>query len=168
MFGGMQQQQFRMMQPAGMGGMGGMQGMMMRPQMSGGMGPVGGMPNAMGVQQNPMMMQNPMMGMQRPMAPQPARPPMQQMPPKPAGPMHPSGIDANYLASMSPEQQKNVLGERLYTYIVKKFPKQAAKITGMLLEMDNSEILNLLDSPQLLDSKMNEAMEVLEKHDSRM
>jgi hypothetical protein len=34
--------------------------------------------------------------------------------------------------------------------------------------MDNSEILNLLDSPHLLDSKTTEAMEVLEKHDSRM
>jgi len=88
--------------------------------------------------------------------------------PKPAAAAHPTGIDANFLASMSPEQQKNVLGERLYNYIVKRFPKQAAKITGMLLEMDNSEILNLLDSPHLLDSKTTEAMEVLEKHDSRM
>ena len=168
MFG---QQQFRMMQP--MGGMGGgMQGMMMRPGMGGGMGP-----------QGPMGMQNPMMnrgpgGMGGPMGPGgmgpmggmggmggPARPPMQPQP-KPAQQQHPSGLDANYLASMSPEQQKNVLGERLYNYIVKKFPRQAAKITGMLLEMDNSEILNLLDSPQQLEAKMNEAMEVLEKHDN--
>jgi polyadenylate-binding protein len=169
MFGGMQGQQFRMVPPGPMG-MGGMQGMMMRPGMAGGvaggMGMPGGMPPGMGMPgQNQMMMPNQML-MQRPIA-QPARPmPMQQ--PKPAAAMHPSGLDANYLASMSPEQQKNVLGERLYTYIVKKFPKQAAKITGMLLEMDNSEILNLLDSPLLLDSKMNEAMEVLEKHDSRM
>jgi len=114
------------------------------------------------------MMMNPALGMQgRPTGmPQAARPVMAAT--KPPGPAHPSGLDANFLASMSPEQQKNVLGERLYTYIVKKHPKQAAKITGMLLEMDNSEILNLLDSPQQLDAKVAEAMDVLERHDSRM
>jgi polyadenylate-binding protein len=111
-------------------------------------------------------MQGQMMGM-GPRGAMPQARPMQPQP-KPANPVHPSGLDANYLASMSPEQQKNVLGERLYNYIVKRYPKQAAKITGMLLEMDNSEILNLLDSPQLLDAKIGEAMEVLDKHDSRM
>ena len=172
---GMPQGNFRMMPP--MGGMpnpmmGGMpQGnMLMRPGIG---GPMGGLGGPMGQPQmaSPMMMQNPMMmnpalGMQRGPAGMPqARPVMAQ--PKPQG-AHPSGLDANFLASMSPEQQKNVLGERLYTYIVKKHPKQAAKITGMLLEMDNSEILNLLDSPVQLDAKVQEAMDVLERHDGRM
>lgn len=84
--------------------------------------------------------------------------------PKPAMPAHPSGLDAQYLASIPPEQQKNILGERLYAFIVKKNPGAASKITGMLLEMDNSEILNLLDSPMLLDNKVNEAIEVLQRH----
>ena len=37
-------------------------------------------------------------------------------------------------------------------------------LTGMLLEMDNSELLVLLDSPEALDGKVQEAIEVLKQH----
>lgn len=40
-------------------------------------------------------------------------------------------------------------------------PDLAAKITGMLLEMDNSELLVLLDSPESLVAKVEEAVQVL-------
>ncbi len=43
-------------------------------------------------------------------------------------------------------------------------PELAGKITGMLLEMDNSELLVLLDSPEALDGKVQEAIEVLKQH----
>jgi polyadenylate-binding protein len=87
-------------------------------------------------------------------------PMMQQMPQQQPQQQSLSAI----LASMNPEQQKNVLGERLYNYILRKNPGEAAKVTGMLLEMDNSEILNLLDTNELLDGKITEALDVLQRH----
>jgi len=45
-------------------------------------------------------------------------------------------------------------------------PELAGKITGMLLEMDNSELLLLLESPEALDSKVDEAIQVLKQHNA--
>ena len=42
----------------------------------------------------------------------------------------------------------------------------AGKITGMLLEMDNSELLLLLESPEALEGKVEEAIQVLKQHNA--
>ncbi|KAF8042727.1 hypothetical protein BT93_A1145 [Corymbia citriodora subsp. variegata] len=68
---------------------------------------------------------------------------------------------SSMLAAASPEQQKQILGERLYPLVHKHKPDLVAKITGMLLEMDNSELLLLLESPESLATKVDEAVEVL-------
>ena len=72
-------------------------------------------------------------------------------------------LTAQQLALASPEQQKNMIGERLYPLIHKEQPDPdlAGKITGMLLEMDNSELLHLLEAPDALKSKIQEAIDVL-------
>ncbi len=59
------------------------------------------------------------------------------------GPQGGSGIDMNALENAPPAQQKQMLGEALYPRIAEQQPELAGKITGMLLEMDNSELLNL-------------------------
>ena len=54
--------------------------------------------------------------------------------------------------------QKNMIGERLYPLIQAQQPQHAAKITGMLLKMNNNELLNLLKSPEALKAKVTEAV----------
>ena len=75
-------------------------------------------------------------------------------------------LDDQALASAPPQQQKNILGERLYPLIYVHQPVQAGKITGMLLEMDNAELLNLIESPDALTQKIEEALVVLKNHHS--
>jgi len=82
---------------------------------------------------------------------------MAQMPP-------PQEITASSLAAAPPEQQKQLLGERLFPLIHNFEPQLAGKITGMLLEMDNGELLNLLESPDALNAKIMEAISVLQMH----
>jgi len=73
-------------------------------------------------------------------------------------------LTAATLASATPEMQKNMIGERLYPLIHSSQPELAGKITGMLLEMDNGELLHLLESPDALNSKIQEALQVLRAH----
>ncbi|KAL5975064.1 hypothetical protein ACLOJK_031740 [Asimina triloba] len=68
---------------------------------------------------------------------------------------------SSLLAAASPHHQKQILGERLFPLVKKHKLELAAKITGMLLEMDNSELLLLLESPESLAAKVEEAVQVL-------
>lgn len=130
------------------------------------MGRFGAMP-PMGNMGMPMGMNGGGMGMgprqmARPMAARPmpvARPPMSQ----PIAQPQQQSL-AMMIANMNPEQAKNVMGERIYNTIIQKHPNEAAKVTGMLLEMESNEILMLLENPDQLDAKVNEALNVLAQH----
>uniref|UniRef100_A0A6I8SNQ1 Polyadenylate-binding protein n=1 Tax=Xenopus tropicalis TaxID=8364 RepID=A0A6I8SNQ1_XENTR len=63
-------------------------------------------------------------------------------------------LTASMLASAPPQEQKQMLGERLFPLIQAMHPSLAGKITGMLLEIDNSELLHMLESPESLRSKV--------------
>ncbi|XP_075703116.1 polyadenylate-binding protein 1-like isoform X2 [Rhinoderma darwinii] len=76
-------------------------------------------------------------------------------------------LTASMLASAPPQEQKQMLGERIYPLIHSMHASLAGKITGMLLEIDNSELLHMLESPESLHSKVEEAVAVLQAHHSK-
>jgi len=76
-------------------------------------------------------------------------------------------LSASALAAAHPSDQKQMLGERLFPLIHNKYPNVAGKVTGMLLEMDNAEILHLLEDRELLNSRVEEAVAVLQMHQTK-
>merc|ERR1711972_464396 len=73
-------------------------------------------------------------------------------------------LTSDMLAQANPSQQKQMIGERIFPKIQHREPKLAGKITGMLLEMDNMELLHLLENEEALMLKINEALAVLNSH----
>jgi len=73
-------------------------------------------------------------------------------------------LTASMLAAALPQEQKQMLGERLFPLIQRLHSELAGKITGMLLEMDNSELLMMLESNEVLKAKVDEAVSVLQAH----
>uniref|UniRef100_A0A803PRX3 Polyadenylate-binding protein n=1 Tax=Cannabis sativa TaxID=3483 RepID=A0A803PRX3_CANSA len=59
------------------------------------------------------------------------------------------------------EQQRRLVGNKLYPLVEQLEHKNAAKVTGMLLEMDHTQLLHLLNSPHALKAKVAEAIDVL-------
>jgi polyadenylate-binding protein len=53
------------------------------------------------------------------------------------------GLLQSQLAAVPVAQQKQLLGEALFPKIQSMQPELAGKITGMLLEMENQELVNL-------------------------
>ncbi|XP_067047301.1 polyadenylate-binding protein 1A-like isoform X2 [Acropora muricata] len=73
-------------------------------------------------------------------------------------------INVRELAAASPQEQNQIIGERLYPLIQSTHPDQAGKITGMLLEIDKAELLHMLESREALAAKTQEAVSVLRAH----
>jgi len=96
---------------------------------------------------------------------QPAVPPTQARPAqqRPTGDIN-QPLTSEMLNSANASQQKQMIGERIFPKIQHREPKLAGKITGMLLEMDNMELLHLLEDESALMAKINEALAVLNSH----
>ncbi|CAI8005612.1 Polyadenylate-binding protein [Geodia barretti] len=97
----------------------------------------------------------------------PGPPPQTQVPqtqPDVAPENHPFQILLASLAQATTQQQKQIIGEHLYREIYSMHADLAGKITGMLLEMANSELLHMLEVPESLKSKVEEAVTVLRDH----
>ena len=101
---------------------------------------------------------------QGPAVPQPAQMMPQQVP------QQSNALTAAMLARMDPTQQRQAIGERLYMLISQhplvqpRHAENVGKITGMLLEMEISELLNLIESPEALTAKVEEAVNVLDQY----
>jgi len=168
--GGMMMNPMMMQQMMGKGMARPPMGMMGAPQMMGMMGQGGkvAMPPQMMMGKGAPMMGG--MGMMRPMMP--GQPMMAGVPPVPqqmqaaavpqAQPPSQAQLTAASLAAAPANVQKQMLGEKLFPAITKYQPELAGKITGMMLEMDNSELLMLLESDAQLKAKVEEAMRVIE------
>ena len=76
-------------------------------------------------------------------------------------------LNSRELAAASPQEQKQIIGERLYPLIQSTHPDQAGKITGMLLEIDNAELLRMLESREALAAKTQEAVSALGVHSAK-
>jgi len=107
----------------------------------------------------------PVMPAQPAQAPMPPQQPQQQQPPQAAVFIQgQEPLTASMLAQAPPSEQKQMLGERLFPLIQSMFPDLAGKITGMLLEIDNSELVHMLEHKESLTSKVEEAVAVLSAH----
>eukprot|EP00918_Siedleckia_nematoides_P097370 GHVU01213491.1.p1 GENE.GHVU01213491.1~~GHVU01213491.1.p1 ORF type:complete len:642 (+),score=85.05 GHVU01213491.1:310-2235(+) len=90
-----------------------------------------------------------------------------QMPPQAVHVQGQEPLTASMLAQAPPQEQKQMLGERLFPLIQAMYPDLAGKITGMLLEIDNSELLHMLESRESLKAKVEEAVAVLQAHQAK-
>jgi len=136
----------------------------MRPQQYGQNIRAQRMPGAMGQPQNMRQMQPQGKMYQYAAAAQQTRPMHVQQQQVQGHPMvqHQEPLNSHILAQAPPQEQKQMLGERLFP-LISRICKDGdvGKITGMMLEMDNTELLMILESEELLASKVQEAAAVL-------
>lgn len=76
-------------------------------------------------------------------------------------------LTTSMLASAVPQEQKQMLGERLFPLIREIHHDLAGKITGMLLEIDNTDLLHMLEDRESLKAKVDEAVAVLQAHQAK-
>jgi polyadenylate-binding protein len=78
-------------------------------------------------------------------------------------------LNPQILSSLSPAERKHALGTALFPLVLActgQNTERAAKVTGMILELDSTDILELTDDQSKLQQKVNEALAVLREHDA--
>eukprot|EP01086_Lenisia_limosa_P017634 TRINITY_DN8_c0_g1_i1.p1 TRINITY_DN8_c0_g1~~TRINITY_DN8_c0_g1_i1.p1 ORF type:complete len:548 (+),score=239.70 TRINITY_DN8_c0_g1_i1:40-1644(+) len=84
-------------------------------------------------------------------------PPQQRPMPNDAVP----AVQDSSIADLAPEDRKQYLGERLYAKIEKLNEQNAPRITGMLLDLEHSDLLVLLENDAELKVKVDEATRLI-------
>ncbi|KYK54935.1 polyadenylate-binding protein [Drechmeria coniospora] len=85
-------------------------------------------------------------------------------PNQPRGDANTSSALQMQIAAAPPAQQKQMLGELIFPKIQAINADLAGKITGMLLEMDNAELINLIEDDVSLKAKVDEALAVYDEY----
>ena len=67
------------------------------------------------------------------------------------------------LATATPQDQKELLGERLFPQIQWMNSDLAGKLTGMMLEKLNEKILQMIENPDYLTEEVKAAQDYLKK-----
>lgn len=72
-------------------------------------------------------------------------------------------LTTEMLAAANPQEQKQLLGERIYALIEKEYSSSidAGKLTGMMLEIDNADLILLISDREQFKAKVEEANKVL-------
>ena len=68
------------------------------------------------------------------------------------------GIKAG-LANVTPQDQKELLGERLFPHIQRMNSDLAGKLTGIMLEKSNKKILQMIENPDYLTKEVKAAVD---------
>lgn len=65
---------------------------------------------------------------------------------------------------LAPQERKRKVGDYIYPKIATLYADQAGKLTGMILELETPELIQLLQNESALLEKASQAHEVLQKH----
>ncbi len=76
-------------------------------------------------------------------------------------------LTAQMLQACAPSERRKLIGNRLFRKIEEMHIENTGKITGVLLEMDNDDLLELLRSKLKLQEKVNEAVRVVNDYTMR-
>jgi polyadenylate-binding protein len=66
------------------------------------------------------------------------------------------------LQTLDHDKQRQILGEMLFPKIQAITPELAPKITGMLIDLEVPEVIELLEDNNMLQERIQEAKELLE------
>lgn len=79
-----------------------------------------------------------------------------------------SPLNASDLAQYPSSEQKQMLGEHLYPLISLMMSKLTGKITGMLLELNNAKLLEMLKCRELLEANVKDAIVALQAYQYKL
>ena len=77
------------------------------------------------------------------------------------------GLSPQRLAAATAEERRQILGDHLFPLVAQEQPVNAARITGMILEVtEPGEVMSLLEDPSALKEKLEEAVAIIEEEDA--